>query len=297
MFLPLGLLVMGRVWGCKSRDLELVGEAGCPFVLLLSPAHQADRDDLDALESFVHEHSGLHLEARVAESQAKAIAGAGAHGADAWLLPLFDYLFCHQEYGAQARLQVLRRGRTDYHGVIVVQADEPIEGLADLEGAPLAFVERYSTSGFVYPARLLRDAGVQPKPVFAGAHDRALALLRDGKVAAAATYRAAVVEDPSLRIVAKTHPIPNEPVFFRKGLEPHKRDRFVEALMAFSETPGGKQVLDRIAGIEGFRRIDDFAFRSVHEDIRGAERAIQDLVPKGWWIHHQNRAPLSAHAP
>lgn len=298
LLLPVGVWLTGVVPGCQGRNLEDVGEAGTPFVFVLSPAHDAKQASIDRLEAYVAHETGLHLEIRVAESQAKAVAGAGSHGADAWLLPLFDYLFCHQEYGAQAGLRVLREGgATSYTGVVVVRADGDIKRLQDLEDKSIAFVDRYSTSGFVYPAKLLREAGVHPTPVFAGSHRAALAQLRAGKVDAAATFAHAVKSDDELRVITTVGPIPNEPVFFRPGLDAAKRDLFVKALVAFSKTPAGREVLHEIADIDGFQPVEDIAYKSVHDDVRGADRQIQDLVPKGWWIHHHNRAPLSDYAP
>jgi phosphonate transport system substrate-binding protein len=278
--------------------LEHLGEAGTPFVFVLSPAHSAERAKLERLEAFVQAHSGMHLEVRVAPSQAKGVAGAGSHGADAWLLPLFDYLFSHQEHRAQAGLRLVREGgATLFKGVIVVRKDSGIEKLEQLSDKSIAFVDRYSTSGFVYPAKLLREANVTPKPVFAGSHEAALEQVRSGKVGAAATFMKAVEGDESLRVIAITAPIPNEPVFFRHGLDAARRDQFIGALIAFSKTPEGVEVLRDIGDIEGFEKVDDLAYQAAHDDISGADRQVQDLVPKGWWIHHQNRAPLSAYAP
>lgn len=298
LLLPIGIWLTGVVPGCKGRNLENVGEAGTPFVFVLSPSHSADRAKLQKLEAFVEANAGMHLEVRVAPSQAKAIAGAGSHGADAWLLPLFDYLFSHQEHHAQAGLRLVRNGgATMFKGVIVVRKDSGIEKLEQLADQSIAFVDRYSTSGFVYPAKLLREAKVSPKPVFAGSHEAALEQLRSGKVGAAATFIRAAEADPALRVIATTGPIPNEPVFFRQGLDASKRDQFINALIAFSKTPEGADVLREIGDIEGFEKVDDLAYQAAHDDIRGADRHVQDLVPKGWWIHHQNRAPLSAYAP
>lgn len=298
LLLPIGIWLTGIVPGCKGRNLENVGDAGTPFVFVLSPAHDADRANLDRMGAFVEKHAGLHMEIRVAKSQADAVASASAYGADAWLLPLFDYLFCHQEDGVRAGLRVLRdNGATSYKGVIVVRSDGPIVKLEQLKDKTIAFVDRYSTSGFVYPAKLLRAAGVNPKPVFEGTHQAVLEQLRAGKVDAAATFDKAVAGDDTLRVIARTDPIPNEPVFFRKGLDAAKRDQFINAMIAFAKTPEGKQVLHDIADIDGFEKVDDVAYKSVHDDVRGADRQVQDLVPKGWWIHHQNRAPLSEYAP
>ena len=298
LLLPIAFWIAGAAPACKGRDLKNVGEAGSPFVLVLSPSHRAEPANLALLEKFVEEKSGLHLEIRVAESQADAVASVGSHAADAWLLPLFDFLFCHQEYGAHAGLRLIREGGAGtFQGVIVSRADGPVDKLDALTGKTIAFVDRYSTSGFVYPAKLLREANVQPKPVFAGTHEAVLEQLRSGKVDAAATFIHAVEGDTTLRVIATTDPIPNEPIFFRSGLDAAKRDLFVNAMIAFASTPEAAAVLRDIGDVERFEKVDDVAYKAAHDSIRGADRHVQDLVPGGWWIHHQNRAPLSAYAP
>jgi phosphonate transport system substrate-binding protein len=188
-------------------------------------------------------------------------------------------------------------GARSYEGVLVTRADSPVRSLKELDTKTVAFVDRYSTSGFVYPAKLLRDAGVKPVVVFAGTHHKALEELRAGRAAAAATFAGAAAADATLRVLARTEAIPNEPVSFRDGLDDPAKRRFIEALVAFAGTQEGKAVLQEMAGITGFEPATDEDYRPVHDVVRGADRTVQDLVPRGWWIHNENRRPLSAYAP
>ena len=59
-------------------------------------------------------------------------------------------------------------------GAIVVREDGPVKSVKDLEGRPLAFVDEYSVSGFLLPARRLKDEGVHPVTRFAGSHPAAM---------------------------------------------------------------------------------------------------------------------------
>ena len=298
LLLPVGAWLSGIVPGCKGRNLAGVGAADTPFVFALSPSHKGSDHGREKLEKFLREHSGLTLAVRVTASSKEAIGGAGSPGVDAWLLDLFDYLFCHQEYRLHAGLRVLREGGArSYKGVIVTKADGPLRALKELDGKTVAFVDRYSTSGFVYPAKLLRDAGAKPVVTFAGAHQKALEELRAGRAAAAATFAGAVESDATLRVIAHTEEIPNEPVSFREGLDEQIKKRFLDALIAFAGTEEGKAVLHEMAGITGFELATDDDYRSVHDVVRGADKTVQDLVPRGWWIHNENRRPLSAYAP
>ena len=105
----------------------------------------------------------------MAKTQAAAVASVSSLAADAWILPLFDYLFCNSEYGVQARLRLIRTGgEASFKGVVVVRADGSIERLGQLNDRTVAFVDRFSTSGFIYPARVLHGANVAPKPLFVG---------------------------------------------------------------------------------------------------------------------------------
>ena len=296
--IPGVLLFSVAVASCKGRSDQDVGGENHPFVVVLSPSHRSDPANIEKFRSSVEKKSGLRFDVRVAETEGAAVASVSSSAADAWLLPLFDYLFCQQEYGVEARIRLIRMGGADaFKGVIVVRADGPVEKLDQLEGKTIGFVDRYSTSGFVYPAKVLREANVTPKPVFVGSHEGVLEQLRLGKVDAAATYAKAVEGDTSVRVLVTTDAVPNEPIFFRKGLDPAKRDRVVDAMIAFASEPGASDVLHGIGDVERFEKVDDAAYKVARESVSGADRQVQDLVPRGWLIHNQNRAPLSAYAP
>src|SRR5258706_329444 len=98
--------------GCQRRDLAAVGGPRAPLVLLVSPSHAAGArpDELRALGSLLGGASGLAVEVRVAATPEAAVQAFGRDEADAGLLSLFEYLLARQEYGVDARLQVLRDG-------------------------------------------------------------------------------------------------------------------------------------------------------------------------------------------
>ena len=274
----------------EQRDLSAVGQPGNPFVLLLSPAHAADRASLDGMAAFLTKESGMTVELQVANSRDQAVALAGANAADAFLLPLFDYLFCRQEYLAEAGLQVLREGDAHaYHGEILARADSDIASLAGLAGRRVGYVDAHSTSGFLYPAATLRQKGVDAAGVLLGTPEAALEALRAGRVDAAAVHAHAAEGADDLRVLASTPEIPNEPVFFRDGTTQEQRQRLSDALVRFAASPEGPATLGKMAGITGFVPRLDAAYFHVEETVRAADKSLQDLVPRGWWIHNANR--------
>ena len=222
-----------------------------------------------------------------------ATTRAGTGRFDAAILPLFDYLFCQQEHSGQARLQLLRGdGQRTYRGEVLVRASDGAKDLKGLAGKRIAFVDRYSTSGFLFPAALLADNAVQPDPVFTGTHRTALAELRAGRADAAATYAGAAAGDKSLRVLAQTDPIPNEPVFFRNGLDAATRQKMVLALLQLGQTETGRKLLHGLANGSGFLPVTDAAYVEVHDAIERVGTRVEDLVPQGWRIRHENARSL-----
>ncbi len=49
-----------------------------------------------------------------------------------------------------------------YKGIIFVRADSGINSIKDLKGKSFAFADRTSTSGYLYPAGLMKEAGLNP---------------------------------------------------------------------------------------------------------------------------------------
>lgn len=88
-----------------------------------------------------------------------------------------------------------RTRRTDsYQGLIVtLKSRDDIASLAGLKGRRFAFVTPESTSGFRYPAAILRNAGIDHRTdfaefVFVGSHPRVTDAIAAGSVDAGATW-------------------------------------------------------------------------------------------------------------
>lgn len=293
--LPLIGLLLAGAWvpACGGRDLSAVGEPGTPFILLLSPDHAPGEAQRATLERALDQASGMTVQVVVAPNSQAAVTRTGTVRFDAAILPLFDYLFCQDENGVEAGLQLLRGdGLRTYHGELLVRAKDGVKDLTGLAGKRVAFVDRYSTSGFLFPAALLAAKGVKPDSAFLGTHKAVLAELMSGRADAAATFAGVASGDDSLRVLAKTAPIPNEPVFFRRGLDAGKRQKMIMALMQLSQTAAGPGHFEAVADISGFVPVDNSAYADVHKAIENAGSQVVELVPHGWRIRHENARSL-----
>ncbi len=213
---------------------------------------------------------------------------AGSPNVDAALLSVFEYLFCRQLHGVSAGLRVVRVGGAKaHHGEIVAKSSGPVKSLSDLQGKKVAFVDRYSSTGYLLPSKLLADAKVSVTPLFTGSHAAALAALKEGRADAAATYEDSVKGDPELTVLGKTPELPNEPLFFRAGLPAGKRQKLMDAFLNVAATSEGKQALAGIAHVEGFEPATDAEYKGAAVLISSIGKSVKDVVPQGWILTHE----------
>jgi phosphonate transport system substrate-binding protein len=294
--LALALPLLLAMVACPPQA-PAVGTAGRPLVMLLAPSHAPTGGPaaLAPLEAALGAATGVAVAVRVAPTAVAAIEAFGRQRADVGLFSVTEYLFTRQQYGVEARLQVLRdEAKSRYAGEILVRADGPLRSLSDLAGKTLACADEMSTSGFLLPAALLADAGVGVEVVFAGSHEAALARLMAGQADAAAVYHGAARDAGAVRVLAETASIPNEPVFVRRGLDPALATKVLAGLQAFAASPEGPAVLGRLAAARRFAPVTDAAYDALREQVARAGRSVADLVPSGRFIAGANNAVLGA---
>ncbi|MEZ4226428.1 MAG: PhnD/SsuA/transferrin family substrate-binding protein [Polyangiaceae bacterium] len=266
---------------------------GRPLIIVLSPGHGADSSAVGKLEQLLREAAKREVVLRVGKSADEALRMATSAGTDAALLTLFEYLFARRLWQVQAALQVLRNGgKHDYAGEILVLKSGGATDLGALADQKIAYVDRYSTTGFLLAAKMLADKGVRVIPLFTGSHDAALEAVRRGQAAAAAAYAGAADKFQDLHAIARTESVPNEPLFFRADIDKGRRESITAAWSAVAATPAGKAALASIAGIDGVEPIDDRAYEGAFHLIDQAGRSVQELVPRGWLLANEKARPL-----
>ncbi|MFC1743547.1 phosphate/phosphite/phosphonate ABC transporter substrate-binding protein [Candidatus Riflebacteria bacterium] len=112
----------------------------------------------------------------------------------------------------------LPSGNIIYRGLIMVNRENKnLQTLKDLEGKKMGYVDRYSTSGYILPKLLLKDAGVKTREVFLGNHVEVVKALKSKEIDVGAIYSEIFLEVPQLqklkkdfKELAKTDFIPND---------------------------------------------------------------------------------------
>lgn len=263
-----------------------------PLVVVFGPSHAPHAPE--ALRAKLEQESGLELRFVAAASSEAAIDRIERGEADAALLPLFDYLFCVELYEVEPLVQLLRGGGVDsYEGEWVVREEAVIEGISGLAGQKVAFVDRWSVTGFLLPAAQLREAKLTFEPLFVGSHEAVIAAVREGRAIAGATFVQVPAAPEGLRVLGSTGRIANEPLFVRAKLPAAERAALASALLTVREP----QLLEGLAGATGFRTAPAGAWADARARIDAAGQRVSALVLGGWQRANEHRRPLWSYAP
>ncbi len=145
------------------------------------------------------------------------------------------------------------------------------------EGTAVSFVEQASASGYIFPAVQLIGAGIDPEngiePIFSGGHDNSVIAVCNGDAEVGVAFDDArtILEEGDCEsmdevvVFAYSQEIPNDGVAVRGDLPEELKQQIADALIAYSETDEGKEVLDSVYEIDEFAPADLDAFEVVEQ--------------------------------
>jgi len=150
-------------------------------------------------------------------------------------------------------------GSSTYHGYIFVRKNSGIKTVQDMKGKKMAFVEKATTAGYIFPVAYLKEHGVTnlktffSEYYFAGSHDAAIQAVLDkhADIGAAkhSIYDRLRASDPrvdkELLILAESAKVPSNGLCVRKGLDSTLKKKLQQALLNINNDPEGKVVLEK----------------------------------------------------
>lgn len=164
-------------------------------------------------------------------------------------------------------------GRPWYKSVIVINSGSGIKTINDLKGKRLGFVNKQSTSGYMFPVIHLLDIGFDFDSDFASveffkSHDKTLAALLNGKVDAIAieskfydqAKESGTIND-SYPVIWQSEPIPEFPVVVSQKLPP---ELIIQLKEAFISVPIGMLSLEGIPS-NGYTLVQDSDYDRVKQ--------------------------------
>lgn len=248
---------------------------------------------------------GIPVEAVVSTSYTAAVEAMCAGRADIGALNPFSYVLAHEKCGVEVAAISVRFGLPYYRAQISVRADANINRIEDLRGKRFAFVDPASTSGYLFPAAMLKKAGFDPdkffsQTVFAGSHPNVILAIYRGQVDGGSTFEDARTNVQAqfpdvlqkVKPIAYTNPIPNDTWSLNAKLSPAMKARIKDRLLRIAKTPAGQEALRNLYSIEGLTDVVELSEEQVQqlgirfdEDTREriTRRGTRVLIPIGDW--------------
>ncbi|HET8586909.1 MAG TPA: phosphate/phosphite/phosphonate ABC transporter substrate-binding protein [Candidatus Limnocylindria bacterium] len=135
------------------------------------------------------------------------------------------------------------------------------DALAKVKGAKVSFVEQTSSSGYVFPALQLVQAGLDYQkdidPIFAGGHDASVIAVCNGDAEVGVSFddaRGIAKTDCDLKnkavVFAYSPEIPNDGWSVRGDLPQSLKDAITQSLINYAKSDAGKKVLHDIYEID-----------------------------------------------
>lgn len=154
-------------------------------------------------------------------------------------------------------------GSSTYHAHLFVRKDSGIRTVAEMRAKRMAFVDRATTAGYVFPLAWLRGNGIAnhrgffSEAYFTGSHDAAIdaVLEREADVGAAkhSVYDRVRKDnarvDAELVVLAESPSVPSNGLCVRKDLEPDLKEALRRALLELERDPEGAKVLAQIGAM------------------------------------------------
>jgi phosphonate transport system substrate-binding protein len=167
-----------------------------------------------------------------------------------------------------------RTGDTTYRSVIIVPADSELQEVSELEGRDFAFGSASSTSGSLYPAIMLRDAGGIDYRTdlgnfnYTGGHDATAQAVANGGVDAGGIedrilydlQEEGAVDPTSVRVIEESEPIEGYPWVVRDALSDELKEQIAQAFLDIDDP-----ALLNLLRADGYERVEPEDYDYVEE--------------------------------
>ncbi len=241
-----------------------------------------------AFSDYLTAKTGLKTRVYVASGYAAVVEALAHKQIEFSWIPPFSLIQAEKLCKALPLLKIVRKGSDVYYGGIIVRKDSPYQTIEDLKGKDIAWPDVASASGHIFPkaAVMAKDINVETffnRELFAGGHDKVVLAVLTGQVAAGGTFmnngegtdgswnRFYKDRSGEIRALLVTKPIPNDVFattedFAKKNPEIVKK--IIDALYEMTKDPQGKEILQKLYGIDGLAEAKQSDFDVVRDAAR-----------------------------
>lgn len=204
----------------------------------------------------------------------------------AWMSPALAVI-ANEEVQVRPLLSAVRNDRTVFRSAMFVDAGSPAMSVDDLRGKTVAWVDRASAAGYLYPRLELAARGIDPtrffgNELFLSSHAEVVRAVFDGRADVGATYaeppprgeqiRRSGFTDAapkrSARVLMWTGEIPNDVIVGHGLLTAADHRVFSNAILTLAEREHGRQLLYNAFHAEQFASVPKSSLREIGELVR-----------------------------
>jgi phosphonate transport system substrate-binding protein len=280
------------------------GETGAKGKILrvgFVPAEDAQQvmQNAQPLVEILRKKLEMEIQPFVATDYTGVVEALRVNKLDVAFLAPASYVLAKNEANIKVILKSERKGIPFYYAAIITRADSGINSLEDLRGKTFAFGDSLSTTGHVFPRKMLKEHGIDPvrdfkQILYSGGHDATVLSVLNGKVDAGATYANSpdgqdtawmrYLKDPQdvkrIRAIAFSEPIPADNLVISGSLDPSIGKKIEEVFLELSRDPAGKKMLRDLYQIDGFVPASDQDYDSVRRAFAEAGIQIKESLQK-----------------
>ena len=253
-----------------------------PLIMGLSPIANSEKliEDTAPLHKMLGDEIGRPVEGFIATNYIGVVEALGTGTIDFALIPPFAYILANKKNGTEALLTSIgKHDEPGYYSVLIVRTDSGIEKVEDLKGKKVAFVDPSSTSGYIFPAVILKDHGIDiEKDItyqFAGGHDKALQLLVNGDVDAIGTYEDAITKfakefpevTEKVKVLQKSDLIPGITLVVSSKVDDATKQKIKDAFLKVTSTQEGQDLTRKLLGIKGVEEANIENYKLIEDKL------------------------------
>ncbi len=216
------------------------------------------------LGEYLSEKTGLPVEFTILSRYGNIIDSFNNEKMDGAFFGSFTGALAIQKLGVVPLARPVNLDNTsEYHGYLLVRKDSGIESVSDMRGKRMAFVEKATTAGYLFPLAFFREKGVKDidrffgEKFFTGSHDAAVIAVLDGEADVGAAkntiYNRVKNDNPrvekELTIIARSPSVPSNGLCVRNTLDPGLQKKLKQALLSLGQAPADKNILAKFGAL------------------------------------------------
>lgn len=247
----------------------------------------------------LQEKLGIEVQPFVATDYTGVVEALRAGKLDLAFLTPASYVLAKNEADVRVVLKSHRNGSPYYYAAIITHRDSGIRTLADLRDKSFAFGDPVSTSGHVFPRKMLKENGIDPvrdfkNIIYSGGHDATVLAVLNRKIDAGATfantpdgtdaawmqYLPDPAEQEKIRAIAYSEPIPADNLVMSNKMDAKLAEQIEKVFLDLSADPAGQKMLRDLYQIDGFIPATDKDYEPVREAFKIAGINLKEALKK-----------------